>query len=226
MQVVHHGRGVGTVDDEVEVAHSLPPAPPATGPLHLPHGRALPHPGEERLHDRVGLVPEQAGMFGVLGEGDVVEDRGLRLGAESLHLLHPAVAAGLLQCVERIDPQLIDEQLHLLGAKPGHTHQLEHDGRHLSLELREQGQLASVEQGLDLAREVGADALEIGEGSSRIGPHRRQRLHHAADHPGGVAVGPHAKHVAPLKLQEVGDVVEDGGDVGIRHKEKLACSSS
>jgi len=76
---------------------------------------------------------------------------------------------------------------------------------------------AVIEQFADLPSEVGPDPLEIGERSGRIGPDGRHRFHEAADRAGGGAIRPHTKHVFTLKLEQVRNVLEDGGDVGIRH---------
>ena len=215
--MVHHPRRIVTIDHDVDVPHGLSAPPPAARPLHPPHGRAVPHPGEQWPYDRIGLRPQQPVVLGALGEADVLQDRSLRLGAEALHLANPPVPAGLLQGVERVDAQLAHEGLHLLGTQPRHPHELEDDGWNLPLQFVEQRQAAGVEQRADLGGEVCAHALDVGERAGRISPHGGQRLHHRTDGAGRVAVGPHAKDVASLILDQVGDVVEDGGDVGIGH---------
>jgi len=54
-KVVHHPRRIVTIDHDVDVPHGLSAPPPAARPLHPPHGRAVPHPGEQGLYDRIGL---------------------------------------------------------------------------------------------------------------------------------------------------------------------------
>jgi hypothetical protein len=149
-------------------------SPTVSGPLRPPHRRALPHPGEQLLHDRIGLGPQQPVVLGALGEADVLQDRGLGLGPESFHLADPPGAAGLLQCVEGIDAQLVHERFHLLRAEPRHPHELEDDGRNLTLQFVEQRQAAGVEQRADLGGEVRPHALDVRQCPRRIGTDRGQ----------------------------------------------------
>jgi hypothetical protein len=61
------------------------------------HRRASPHPGEDFRHDLIGILPELSLDGGATDEGEVLEDRGLRLLAEALHVPHASPAAGLLE---------------------------------------------------------------------------------------------------------------------------------
>ena len=47
--------------------------------------------------------------------------------------------------------------------------------------------------------------------------HRRQRLGIVADRPRRVAIGPHAKRIGALEVEDVADQVEGVGDVGVGH---------
>ena len=44
------------------------------------------------------------------------------------------------------------------------------------------------------------------------------RLGQVAEDPRGLAIRPHAKGIGPLELQQVGDLVEGGGDFSVGHR--------
>ena len=50
-----------------------------------------------------------------------------------------------------------------------------------------------------------------------IGHDLGHRLGQVVDRAGGVAIGPHAERVRALELQQVGDLLENGGDFGVGH---------
>ena len=50
-----------------------------------------------------------------------------------------------------------------------------------------------------------------------IGHDVGRRLGQVVDRPGGVAIGPDAERVGPLELQQVGDLLENGGDFVVGH---------
>ena len=158
-EVVHHGRRIIALDDEVEIPNRLPATPPAARGFDLPGAGALSHPADQIRRNDVGLVPQEPRMLGILRERDVLQDGRLRLGTKPLHVLHASVPACSLERVERIDPQFVDEHPDLLGSEPRHPHQFEDDRRHLLLQVGEERKTAGIEQGFDFCREIGTDSL-------------------------------------------------------------------
>jgi len=45
----------------------------------------------------------------------------------------------------------------------------------------------------------------------------RQGLHRSLHEAGSISVGPHPEDVASLVLQEIGDMIKDGGDLSVGH---------
>jgi len=125
--------------------------------------------------------------------------------------------AGFFERGKRVDAERIDEDFYLLGAKARHPHEIEDGRRHLPLKLFKQRQPTGVEERLDFLSEVAADAVEVCQGSLRIGPHGGERLEEAVYRAGGVPVGPHPKNIVAAIFEQVGDMLEGGSDVGIRH---------
>src|SRR2546427_10001396 len=104
------------------------------------------------------------------------------------------------------------------GAEARNAEQVEQAGGELGGELRAEGQLARGHDRRDLLGEVVPDArdlrqialaraYDVGQGL-RVVPHDARR----------VAIGPHPEGVGTLDLQEIGDLVEQAGDVGVLHR--------
>ncbi len=127
--------------------------------------------------------------------------------------------AGLAKLVERGHLELVEEhggplrpQARARAGSPG-----PHSGT-CGAEFFEHRQLAGGCQRGDLLGQVLADALDVGQfraaGRPRSRPTGSGRSRIVA---GRVAIGPDAERVGPLEFQEVGDLVEGGGDFGIGH---------
>src|SRR5256886_16718474 len=54
----------------------------------------------------------------------------------------------------------------------------------------------------------------------------RDRLGEVADRAGGIAIGAHPEGVGVLDLEEIGDLVEHAGDVGILHGTKMGARAA
>ena len=119
--------------------------------------------------------------------------------------------------VERRDAELLVQRGRLLRAQPGNADQRQHAAGNLRPQLLEHRDRAGVEQLADLLGQVLADAFDVGQVAVRIGRDVGERLGQVADPPRRVAIGPHAKRIGVLELEQVGDFVEGGGDVAVVH---------
>ena len=80
---------------------------------------------------------------------------------------------------------------------------------------------------VDLAGEVGADAGQPRQVVAALHQHARL-LRQVAQDARSIAVGTDAERIRPLDFQQVGDLVEDRGDVGVmdRHSDTSISSAS
>src|SRR3954453_4460163 len=169
----------------------------------------------EPLGDRQRLAQEDArprplGDAGLEGG----QDRLLELRPEAAHVA-PAVALGrLAQRVERVDAQPVVEAARALRAEAGEPREVDEPRRELRPHLLHRRDRPRREQRLELLLQGAPDARQLGHG-----PRARHLRHGAgglAHGLGRVAVGEHAVHHGPVELVEVAELVEQGGDGGVR----------
>jgi hypothetical protein len=92
----------------------------------------------------------------------------LELPAEAADVAQPLLLGGLLQRLERVDPQLVEELAGALGPEarqPGHV---DEPGRELRAQLLERGDRPRVEQGHELLLERLADPRSVVTRPSRV----------------------------------------------------------
>ena len=70
----------------------------------------------------------------------------------------------------------------------------------------------------EFLRQILPDAGEFQEGALGIAGDIGNRFGQIADHPGGVAIGPHPKRICPLDLQDVGIFIEQPGHIEVLHE--------
>ena len=126
-------------------------------------------------------------------------------------------SAGRAEIVEGGDLQFVIELRRPFWAQAGHAEDRQHALGNLGQEFFEHRQRAGLDQRGHLFREVLADPLDIRQRAVRIADNVGGRLGQVVDRTGGVAIGPDAERVGPLELQQVGDLLEDGGDFVIGH---------
>ena len=171
---------------------------------------------DELLGDRLRARQQPARLRRpVVPGGERLEQLLLRLGAE------PAQAAQLLrlgrgaELVERVDPELVVEPAGALGTEPGQVHHRDHAARELRAQLDRLRHVAGVDQRLELGLQRLADAGQLGDlAVARELLDGDRRLAHGL---GGGAVGEDAVGDGPVELVEVGELLEGGGDLGVRH---------
>ena len=165
----------------------------------------------------VGLGPEDPPL-GLGGDVEPLQNGRLRLRAKALELLDLVRLAGRAKFVERGDLQLVVELGRPLRPQARHAEDGQHAFGNLGQQLVEHRQRAGLDQRGDLLGQILADALDVGQRPLGIGHDVGRRFGQIVDRPRGVAIGPDAERIRPLKLQQVGNLLENGGDFGIGHE--------
>jgi len=106
------------------------------------------------------------------------------------------------------------QRAHALRTEPGDRQQLDQAARRVARELVDQREAAGAGDLGDLAGQVAADVREGGQVLARV-----QELVHGARQPAHAqrssAVGAHAEGIRLLELEQVGRLLEDGGDLRV-----------
>ena len=156
-------------------------------------------------------------MLGHLGLAQPGADLLLHLGAEALELPHAAGVERLGEIGAGLHLELLVEQLHPLGAEPRDPQQVEQARGELGGELAVEFQRARADDLGDLLGQVLPDPGDLGQVFRARPDQVGEGLGEVPNRAGGVAVGAHPERVGVLDLEEVGDLVEQPGDVGILH---------
>ena len=106
------------------------------------------------------------------------------------------------------------EGAHALGAEPRHVHQLHHRGVDRFLQFLQQRQRARLHNRLDLPRQVLPDVRQLAEVRALLNQ-VRHRLGQLPKGARGIPVGPDAKLVRVVEGEQVGNLLENGGDIGV-----------
>ncbi len=103
------------------------------------------------------------------------------------------------------------------GPSARNAQQRQHAGGNCRSQLFEHRELAGVDQLGDFLGQVLADAFDLGR--SRLGSASDvgERLGKSLSLRARVAIRAHAERIGVLKLQQVGDFVERGGNVAVGH---------
>ena len=160
---------------------------------------------------RVAASAEQVTAGMRLALGDRLQDERFLLRA---HALEAAERAGLgrrFEVVERGDAQRFVEQRHRLRPDTLQAQQVEDRRRELLEQLVAIGGRAGGGDVADARGEVLADAGDRQRSGRRSG---RRAAGRVGDDLRGGAVGPDPERVLALQLEQVGDLVEQAGDVG------------
>ena len=212
----HGGQGacVRRGGDDVEVLDRVGAAARRAGQLDAIAGRV----GAQRLDDALGdgqRLVEQNARARLLVDpgGEGLEHRLLELGAEAAQA---AQALGLgrgPQVLQRRDAEVLVEPPRALGAQPGEAREIHEPGRELGPQLLDRGDLARLEQRVDLLLQRPPDPGQLGHPA--VAGQRRDRGRRLADRLGRVAVGEDPVDHGAVELVEVGELVEEGGDRGV-----------
>ncbi len=121
----------------------------------------------------------------------------------------------LPKLVERGDAKLLVESHGGLRSDARDAEHIEKDRRGVRAQFLEIAHRALFDEPIDLRGEVLADAGEIRERA--LGRHVLDRTRQPLDRPRAAAVCVDAEDVLAPKLEDVGDFVEEGGDLLIFH---------
>jgi hypothetical protein len=205
---------MGGDNQDVDIANRLLPASITAGHLKLLDRRVALQVRQERLQVRIGVGQSPAART-TAKVGNSLENLARRRFFDAAQLSEPSVFRRLFQGVHRLDAERVVDQLGALWTEARDTEHRDEPLGCLCREFLKEGKRARFENCADFLREIAADARELvessftGQRSSRSG----QRLDRARRR----MVRTHAEGILALDLQEVGDLVEDAGDVDVFH---------
>ncbi len=214
--MVHHGLGFRRDDQKIQVADRVLAAAIAAGHFELVHEGALAHPLADGIGKFVGIGPVHAHVDR-LGQRNTGQNRLLGLGGKALELAHLLRLARRPQLVQRADVQFLEQLCRLLRSHARNAQQRQHRLRHLGLQFLEHRQLASGAERGNLVGQVLAQPRDLGQlslGGVEDVLHLFRIVAHGAR---TIAIGSHAKGIGVLKLEQVGDEIENFGNADVVH---------
>ena len=207
--------------DDVEVLDAVGHPPRRAGQLHPVGGGMLAQGGDQLLThverapeldpSRTALAPVAGRRLGCQRGG---QEALLGLGAEPLELADLPGLGRRAQRRQRVDRELFVEPPRPLGPEPGQPRDLEQAGRELGPQLGRGGNHAVVGERHHLLLDRRADPGQLGRAA--LAGQAGHRHRGVADRLGGVAVGDDAVDDGPVELVQVSELVERGGDLGVR----------
>ena len=109
------------------------------------------------------------------------------------------------------DFQFVKQNRRPLGSQARHAEYGQHAFGNFGQKFFEHGQRAGLHQSGDFFGQILADALDIGKRAIRIGHDIGRRFGQIVNRARGVAIGPDPKRIRALELQQIGDMLENGG---------------
>ncbi len=207
---LHHGGGISGGSQQVDIADGGTHAAQAAGGFN---GFDAGHEAQ----DREGLLGEGPGFAerrapGAAGERlDASQDAGFGFGAHAGQVLELASPGGGFQPGQVGDAQLLPEQGHFLGTQIGHLQDVSQGGGHFGFELVKEFQAAGGEQLADLLGDGFTDAGDLGQ--LAVLPKGAGVDAQVLQAVGGFAVGEDLVDQLAFDLEQVGDLLEDGGQL-------------
>src|SRR5581483_34434 len=168
---------------------------------------------EQRLREVLGdIEPEAALHFPPALQ--LVEELGFALHAEAGEAVQLACSRGLPEVGEGMDLELVIEGPCPLGPDARNIGQLDEACRQAGLRLVENSEMLGIDELRDLACEIGADAGELSEilaAGDELGGAARKVL----DRSRGPAVRANAERIGTFDLEQIGEVIESGRNLGV-----------
>ncbi len=201
---------------QVEIADRVLPPAVTAGKFHLSDRGTRVQMGPQRLGDLVGLGPKQA-FARFHGDVEVAKNALFGLCAEAFERSDSLLPAGLGKFFQGRHAQL---------AMDGRARRPSPGTRRIPKTLSGTSASSSSSIGSEpvwtsvvifSARSLFADTRDVGQLAIRGRRNRRQRLRVVANRAGGIAVGADPKGIGVLKLQKIGNLVENSGNFGVRH---------
>lgn len=213
LKVLDHRRPRRGGHENVEIADGLAHAAVAAGDRYLLYPVQPLQPGDQGvgvLRRRRELEAAHLGQVMLHRAQDVL----LALLAEAGKPPDASVARGTVDLFQGFHVEIVIEHLDALRAEAGEMQQLRDRGRQLPMQAFQQRATAARDDFAYFRRQVVADA--------RQGREILALVHQAADvatqfadDARGVAVGADAERIGALNFEQVGDLPENPGDVGI-----------
>ena len=151
----------------------------------------------------------------VVARGERLEQLLLRLGAEAAQAAQLLRLGRLAQLLERVDAELVVQAARALGPEAGQVHHRDQAAGELRAQLRGLLRVAGLDQHLELLLQRLADAGKLGHAA--VAHELLDRHGRLADRPRGGPVRDHAVLHGAVELVEIPELVEVGGDLGVRH---------
>ena len=211
----HHLLPAGRGDHDVEVAHRLAPPAEAAGDLRERHAGRSGDVGQQRQRDLLRGGELGARRRGCT-RGDGAQHPRLGTRPDARHLAQPARLRRGLQLRDAVDAERLLQKVHPLRPQPRQAQQFRDAGRHLACKLVEQRQMPALRDHPDLVGEIAPDARQVVEILARR-EHVRDRARQPLDQPRRAAIGADTERIGALDVEEVGDLVELLGDLGVGH---------
>ncbi len=212
-EALHHRAVRRCSDQDIQVADGFAHAPEAAGHDHLLHAGNRLQKGAQRLGIlRRGGELEAAALAGM----GLHRLQNVLLGffAEAVQRADAAILRGALQLLDGLHVKVVVQHLDALGPQPGYLQQFGDGRRQFLAQAIQQAAMSGADDLGDLAGEIATDAGQAGQVVAAL--HQHARLLRQVTHDArGIAIGTDAKRVRPLDLQQVGDLFEYSGDVGV-----------
>ena len=163
-------------------------------------------PGDRQFHARLfSYLPRNGLEYGLFG-----------FYAEAGQGANASVAGRACELLRRLYIEFLVQGAHAFRPEAADFHQLRERVRHLPVQYIEQPALAGRYDFFYPGSEVGTDAWQFGEVVTAR-QHFRYGDGQALQGACGIAVGAYAKRILVADLQQVGDLVEHGGNVGVMY---------
>ncbi len=200
-EMLHDCGGIVSGGEDIKVADGLASAPKATGNLKFSDRAAISHMGAELRRDSRRVRIEHSTALASAMPLQRFPDSLLELRSKAGEFPEPPRFDSVFQIVAAANVQAVNQKLQSLGTQTGNVSEFEQPGRKFCSQFVVQRQIAGLDDGPYLFRQIGPDPgnfVDLLRG--QVGD-----LHGLiANRLRGVTVGPDAKEILARQLQHVG----------------------
>ena len=137
--------------------------------------------------------------------------------AKAVQFTDAPVRGGLQQLPGRVRAEFVVEGTNALGPQSRHLEQVGETGGDFAVQTLEERAGTGIQHVVDLGRKVLADPRQFGEAASGLGP-GGHLFGPAFQRTRGTTVGTDAERIRFFELEQIGDLVESDGQIGIGHR--------
>ena len=218
-QRIHHRTGRERGDEQIDITDRLAVAPKAPGDRDRLDTRLLAHPVDHRCRGSARVMHEvPAGAL--LQRGDGFQDVLLGLRLDLRQLAQAMRFRGLLELVDRRDPQVVVDDPGRRGPDARYAQERDEAGGHRGFELLVTNRGAGTHELDDRVLHRRTDLWDLPE--AILLDERGDRLAQIADRARHRAIGDGAEDVLALQLEEIADLVKDRGDAFVVIRDGIA----